>query len=131
MSAEIKEETTAIANGSEEPQGSEDHEAGDQPRVRKKRLLGVDPSLIISDGRSKRRRTPSPQPEADVKKESGGSELDPKDPEKAAALGSEIYRKIIDMKDKEYVLYLILRAQMYLTEPLLTDIEGRRWHLHS
>lgn len=116
MSAEVKEETFAAVNGSEEPQGSEDHEAGDQPRVRKKRTLGVDPSLIISDGRSKRRKTPTPQPETDVKKEQGGVDRDPKDPERAASLGSEIYKKVVDMKDKEYVLVYQARVTQLLVD---------------
>ena len=87
-------------NGSEEPHGVEDGEAGDHPRARRKRL-GVDPSLILSDGRSKRRKTPDQTPETDVKKEQSAAERDPKDPERAAELGRQIYQKILDTKDKE------------------------------
>ncbi|OCF31781.1 hypothetical protein I316_06588 [Kwoniella heveanensis BCC8398] len=67
-----------------------------QPKVRKKRL-GVDPSLIISDGRPKRRRTPSPQPEnAETE-----MDKDPKDPQRAKELGYVIYRRIMDSKDPD------------------------------
>lgn len=65
-------------------------------KVKKKRL-GVDPSLIIAEGgRSKRRRTPSPQPE---QKEQVN--LDPKDSARAQELGMVIYEKIMDSKTKE------------------------------
>jgi len=67
-----------------------------QPKVRKHRL-GVDPSLIISDERSKRRRSPSPERENDDKH----VVHDPKDPERAKQLGSQIYRKIMETKDSE------------------------------
>lgn len=100
MSTEPTERKEIPPHGSEEPSGAEEHEGGDLPRVKKKRL-GVDPSLIISDGRSKRRKTPTLTPETDVKKEDGSGERDPKDPERAATLGREIYQKMLDMKDKE------------------------------
>lgn len=63
----------------------------------KKRRLGVDPQLILStEGRSKRRRTPSPPP--DTKQQ---VEHDPKDPERAAKVGLQIYTKILGMHDTE------------------------------
>ena len=102
MSSAPKEDKDITMTGSEEPLGAEDHEGGDHPRLKKKRL-GVDPSLIISDGRSKRRKTPTLTPETEVKKDDGLAERDPKDVERATALGREIYQKIFDMKDKEYV----------------------------
>jgi len=69
------------------------------PSVRtKKKRLGVDPSLIISDGRSKRRRTPSP--EAEEKMGEGGGN-DPKDPVRAKTLGYQIYNKIMTLKSAE------------------------------
>lgn len=71
------------------------HDDADTSELRvKKRRLGVDPSLIISDGRSKRRRTPSPEPE--VKNEPGGGANDPKDAARATTLGRDIYQKIMD-----------------------------------
>lgn len=100
MSKEPAEDKAIPTNGSEEPQGADDHEGGDHPRIKKKRL-GVDPSLIISDGRSKRRKTPTLTPETDVKKEDATGERDPKDPERAATLGRDIYQKVLDLKDKE------------------------------
>lgn len=93
------------AEGEADPEGEADGEgeagaeaeAGDNgstaapvPRVRKKRL-GVDPSLIISEERSKRRRSPSPSA---VKRE----DPDPKNPERAAALGRELFHKIMVKK---------------------------------
>jgi len=69
------------------------------PSVRtKKKRLGVDPSLILSDGRSKRRK--SPTPEADEKMGEGGGN-DPKDPARAKTLGYQIYNKIMTMKSAE------------------------------
>ena len=100
MSTEPTENKAIPTNGSEEPHGAEEQEAGDHPRVKKKRL-GVDPSLIISDGRSKRRKTPTPTPETDVKKEDGAGDRDPKDTERANTLGREIYQKILGLTDKE------------------------------
>jgi hypothetical protein len=71
-----------------------------QKGVRKKRM-GVDPSLIISDGRSKRRRTPTPEPApaaatAAVKSE---AEKDPKDKARATSLGREVYKKVLASVD--------------------------------
>lgn len=75
------------ANTSADAEGSS---AAPAQRVRKKRL-GVDPSLIISEERSKRRRSPSP---------SAAKQEDPdsKDPARAAALGREIMRRIMEKK---------------------------------
>lgn len=67
-----------------------------RPKVRKRRL-GVDPTLIISEERSKRRRTPSPEAEEDSK----AAVFDPKDPVRAKLLGMQIYRKIMDSTDTE------------------------------
>lgn len=58
----------------------------------------MNPSLIISEERSKRRRSPSHEPED--RKPNGDGE-DPKDPERAKALGEEIVRKILDAKESE------------------------------
>jgi hypothetical protein len=91
-----------------EPSGSEEpHNAntpvsadGDRETVKRRKRIDVDASLIISDGRSKRRRTPTPPPEEEkVKKEE--DPLDPKDPERAAGLGQELYDKLANIKDKE------------------------------
>jgi hypothetical protein len=70
-------------------------DAADAPNERpgKKRRLGVDPSLIISDGRSKRRRTPTPEPEETAGKEEVN---DPKDKARAQALGRDIYNEIMN-----------------------------------
>lgn len=68
----------------------------DAAKVKRKRPLGVDPSLIISSERTKRRR--SPTPEVEVKEEAG---VDPKDKERAKALGMAIYRKIMDSTGSE------------------------------
>lgn len=98
-----KDETTRGISASEDPQVKDEAEKGeDQPRARRKRM-GVDPSLIISEERSKRRRTPSPAPETEgkVKKEDGGDAADPKDPEKAAAVGKELYAMLMGLKGKE------------------------------
>lgn len=98
-----KDETTREISASEDPQVKDEAEKGeDQPRARRKRM-GVDPSLIISEERSKRRRTPSPAPETEgkVKKEDGGDAADPKDPEKAAAVGKELYAMLMGLKGKE------------------------------
>lgn len=69
-----------------------------QPKV-KKRRLGVDPRLIISEERSKRRRTPSPEPEEDNRR----TVHDPKNPERAKQLGLQIYGRIMGMNDLESV----------------------------
>jgi hypothetical protein len=95
--------TTRGQSTTEDPQVNDEQNKGEeQPRARRKRM-GVDPSLIISEERSKRRRTPSPAPEMDgkVKKEDGADAADPKDPEKAAAVGKELYDKLMDVKSKE------------------------------
>ncbi|ORX41076.1 Bromodomain-containing protein [Kockovaella imperatae] len=71
---------------------------GDGGRSKKRRnLRGVDPSLIISQDRSKRRKTPTPEPEARDSKDA----VDPKDKDRAKRLGMEIYEKIMASKDKE------------------------------
>jgi hypothetical protein len=94
---DVKPETgaTSAAQGTEHDDEEEHEEDASGRRVRKRRPLGVDPSLIISDGRSKRRRTPSPAP---VKKE---DEVDPRDVERAVLLGREIFDKIMASKDSE------------------------------
>lgn len=77
-----------------EDAGSPDPNAPPQ-RGKKRRLLGVDPSLIISDGRSKRRKSPTPEPsDSAVTKVEAGK--DPKDKARALSLGREIYKKVVD-----------------------------------
>jgi hypothetical protein len=101
--ASSKEDATRKPGAIEEgKEGEEQEKSDDQPRVRRKRM-GVDPSLIISEERSKRRKSPTPTPEGDgkVKKEDGGSLADPKDPEKAAVVGKDLYDKLLDVKDRE------------------------------
>lgn len=100
MSTDPTDDKGALGKVSEEPHGEAEHDSADHPRVKKKRL-GVDPSLIISNGRSKRHKTPTPTPGVDVKKEVGAGDLDPKDSGKAAEAGREIYQKVLAMKDKE------------------------------
>lgn len=61
----------------------------------RKRRLDVNPELILStEGRSKRRRTPSPDAHAK-------DDPDPKDPERAKQLGTQLYNKISAMRDPE------------------------------
>ena len=86
-------------NATESPKATEeDPSTPNTTKTVKRRLMGVDPSLILSNDRSKRRRTPSPEPEA-----AGGKEdaADPKDPPRAKKLGLEIYAQIMDQKDSE------------------------------
>lgn len=65
-----------------------------EKRARKRRL-DVNPELILStEGRSKRRRTPSPDPQAK-------DDPDPKDAERAKHLGLQLYHKISAMRDSE------------------------------
>jgi hypothetical protein len=60
----------------------------------RKRRLDVNPDLILSAaGRSKRRRTPTPPPEK--------PNADPQDPERAKALGYQLYNKILNLRDEE------------------------------
>lgn len=78
-----------------------DAEGAANARMRKRRL-DVNPNLIISEERSKRRRTPSHEPED--RKPNGTKDddaADPKDPERAKALGDELVKKILDTKDSE------------------------------
>ncbi|WVQ95513.1 hypothetical protein IAU59_002610 [Kwoniella sp. CBS 9459] len=95
--------TSASAPGDALPSRKQEQEESTgsepQPKIRKKRL-DVNPSLIISDGRSKRRRTPSPQPE-NAHENAGESDKDPKDPQRAKELGYVIYRRIMDSKDPD------------------------------
>jgi hypothetical protein len=74
----------------------DESDSASAPKARKRRL-DVNPSLIISDGRSKRRK--SPTPEASPGK--GNDTKDNKDPKKASELGLALYRKIMDSKDAE------------------------------
>lgn len=73
-----------------------DSASPDKPAREKKRRLDVNPQLILSEGRSKRRRTPSPPPAAKQLVDS-----DPKDPERASQLGLQLYNKIMAMRDVE------------------------------
>lgn len=74
--------------------------ANETAKKTRRRELGVDASLILSEGRSKRRRTPTPPPkvEKEVEKEEG-----PKDKARATKLGLEIYKRVVDERDKECV----------------------------
>lgn len=77
--------------------GDAAHPAAPSDQRAKKKRLGVDPSLIIAEGgRSKRRRTPSPQPE---QKEQVNT--DPRDSARAKELGMVIYERIMGSKTKE------------------------------
>lgn len=61
----------------------------------RKRRLDVNPELILStEGRSKRRRTPSPGPQTK-------DDPDPKDPSRAKQLGLQLYSKISAMRESE------------------------------
>lgn len=61
----------------------------------RKRRLDVNPELILStEGRSKRRRTPSPGPQTK-------EDPDPKDPARAKQLGLQLYNKISAMRESE------------------------------
>lgn len=73
-------------------------ESGTPSVKTKKKRLGVDPSLIISDGRSKRRKSPTPEAEEEMGRGGGN---DPKDPARAKTLGYQIYNKIMTMKSAE------------------------------
>lgn len=86
--------TTDAAAANENTEGN-DNNASTQ-KGKKRTLLGVDPSLIISDGRSKRRKTPSPEPVPDPTAVKAEPEKDVKDKVRAASLGREIYKKIMD-----------------------------------
>ncbi len=81
----------------EEPAPASSETGDHNTKVKKRRLFGVDPSLILSEERSKRRRTPSPEPEGDEKQ----AVLDPKDPERAKQLGMQVYRRIMETEDSE------------------------------
>lgn len=88
--------TPAADHPADSPGDAAHPAAPSDQRVKKKRL-GVDPSLIIAEGgRSKRRRTPSPQPE---QKEQVNT--DPRDSARAKELGMVIYERIMGSKTKE------------------------------
>ncbi|GMK54604.1 hypothetical protein CspeluHIS016_0111900 [Cutaneotrichosporon spelunceum] len=68
-------------------------DAASPDKPQRKRRLDVNPSLILStEGRSKRRRTPSPLVETKP-------ETDPRDAERAKHLGLALYNKIMAMRD--------------------------------
>lgn len=90
-------QTTPGPDASEQQQ----HDDAEPTGRRGKKRLGVDPSLILSEGRSKRRRTPSPDPEDGHDEHDGGGSHDPKDPERAKRLGYGIYNRIMGEKTKE------------------------------
>lgn len=72
-------------------QSRPDRASPDKPQ--RKRRLDVNPSLILNtEGRSKRRRTPSPLPDVQP-------EVDPKDVERAKHLGLSLYSKIMALRD--------------------------------
>ncbi|KAL1410050.1 hypothetical protein Q8F55_004052 [Vanrija albida] len=91
MSAQAPSTPTAVKT---EDAGPASTASPEKPKERKRRL-GVDPSLILSEGRSKRRRTPTPEPIVNK------NDMDPKDPERAKALGLALYYKIMAMKDSD------------------------------
>ena len=100
----VKSENGNVQNHVDDaPAGDENNNEDDNAgppssRTNKRRLLGVDPSLILSEERSKRtKRTPSPDAEDDIKEGS----YDPKDSERAKTLGMQIYQKIMTKKDRE------------------------------
>lgn len=96
MSSTRQTESAEVKSEDPEPRGTS---ADPVPKVKKRRELGVDPSLIISEERSKRRKTPTPEPEDVPRKD----EHDPKDPVRAKQLGMEIYGKVLKMEDNESV----------------------------
>ena len=73
-------------------------------RVRKRRL-DVNPNLILSDGRSKRRKSPTPEMGGGKGEDEDGLH-DPKDPLRAQQLGNIIYGKIMGMVTPGYVLFV-------------------------
>lgn len=83
------------ADAKKEDGGAVPADQSPDKRKERKRRLGVDPSLIISEGRSKRRRTPTPPPKVEK------PDPDPRDPERAKGLGMQLYDKIIGMHDAE------------------------------
>lgn len=88
---------TLHAHAPPPPTPAAEHPAAPSDQRVKKKRLGVDPSLIIAEGgRSKRRRTPSPQPE---QKEQVNT--DPRDSARAKELGMVIYERIMGSKTKE------------------------------
>ena len=85
----IKSENEALAGASPE--------SGNIQAKTRRRRLGVDPSLIISEDRSKRRRTPSPEADDDDK----DAVHDPQDAQTVKHLGMQIFQKIMDSKDSK------------------------------
>ena len=69
-------------------------------KKQKRRMIGVDPSLIISEQRSKRRR--SPTPEAEIEVDTKSAVPNPKDGVRAKQYGMQIMKKIMDAMDSEY-----------------------------
>ena len=97
---EVKDEVADTSM--ERDESAEASGTGETGKGKKRRhLTGVDPSAILSEGRSKRRKTPTPEPED--KLGSKDHAQDPKDKERAKRLGMEIYNKIIAQKDREWV----------------------------
>ncbi|KAK4687188.1 hypothetical protein P7C73_g2928, partial [Tremellales sp. Uapishka_1] len=88
-----------MSEPSKSPDKSEAQEH-DQPPKQRRRRMGVDPSLILSEGRSKRRKTPTPPPAGEDEAEAKG-ENDPKDPARAKLLGGQIMKQIMEQKDKD------------------------------
>nr|ODN89897.1 hypothetical protein L203_01814 [Cryptococcus depauperatus CBS 7841] len=99
---EAESEATNLDDANKSASGQPDDSASQTTTPSQKlpkRRLGVDPSLIISEsGRSRRRRSPSPQ-----SAQQQSNNPDPKDPARAKELGLIIYEKIMAEKDKEHV----------------------------
>lgn len=87
---------------SESPDKGTDATGTNGARIRKRRL-DVDATLILSDGRSKRRKTPSVEPEDKKENVLEDGVYDPKDPTRAKTLGLKLYNKLLKAKATEWV----------------------------
>ncbi|WVW80887.1 hypothetical protein I302_102878 [Kwoniella bestiolae CBS 10118] len=98
----MKETPLRKSNSPVKVNASESAEMDPSQKLRIRRL-GVDPTLILSDGsgRPKRKRTQSQEPEQSHQQHGAGDERDPKDPVRATELGNVIYRKIMDAKSSD------------------------------
>lgn len=96
MSTDESAPTVATAVTADESALAVPAAPGTSPDKRaRKRKLDVDTSLIITEGRRRRR---SPSPAHDVK-----PDLDPRDPERAKTLGLQLLARIMAMKDSKCV----------------------------
>ncbi|WWD20660.1 hypothetical protein CI109_105136 [Kwoniella shandongensis] len=94
----IKTESNNAPGSSSSASAAAEQQQQQQPKTRKRRL-GVDPSLIISEERSKRRRTPSLDPEHGDEEVKGAVEI--RDPAKVKEFGLSIYNRILQSKDSD------------------------------